>query len=407
MRVVHYLKWLRQRDGGVVRAVIDLASLLAARGDHVTIMTCDDTDIAALSPHESVRIVRLKLVDPLARLRGKAANAAEGDTPTQLLDRVSRRLVRQVLCDTDVAHLHGVWTTSTWQVARIARQSRVPYVVSAHGMLDDWSMAQGASKKRLHLSLVSGRGLRAARAVHCTAKAEAEQVARHVPGVNARVVALPFDATAFLRSDRGAARAELAREFPGLTGLNQGTPLVAFMSRLNVKKGVLPLIEAWGEVAGGPGSSLDGSVLALAGPFDPPEYEATVRAAIQASPARDRIHLLGMVSGTRRTALLAGADLFALPTSQENFGYALLEAMASATPVLTTKGVDIWPELASSGGCTLIEPTPRAIAEAVSSLLRDRTALHASGDAARAWAKAYSDPTTLANAYRGMYMDGR
>lgn len=398
MRVVHYVKWLRQRDGGVVRAAVDLASLLARAGDHVTILTCDDADVAALSPHGNVRIVKLNLVDPVARLRGRSVADAEADTPSQLLDRASRRIVRETLKGADVVHLHGVWTTSTWQVASLARRAGVAYVVSAHGMLDDWCMAQGSAKKRLHLKVLSGRGLRGARAVHCTAKAEAEQVARNVPGVNARVVALPFDAGAFVGSRRDAARAELARRYSALSEINDRTPLVVFMSRLNVKKGVLALIEAWGEVR-----AADAPVLVLAGPFDPAGYEERVRGAIAASPARERIHVVGMVAGAERLALLAGADLFALPTSQENFGYVLLEAMASGTPILTTKGVDIWPELDSSGACTLIAPEAGAIAGAVTALLRDRGALHQAGQSARAWATAYSEPAALAAAYRDMY----
>lgn len=398
---MHYLKWLRQRDGGVVRAVVDLASLLAAQGDDVTILTCDDADAPSLAPHPSVRIVRLRLTDPIARLKGSTADAAEADTPTQLIDGASRRAAADALAQADVAHLHGVWTSSTWQIASLARKVRVPYVVSAHGMLDDWCMAQGSSKKQLHLKLVSGRGLRAARAVHCTARAEADQVLRNVPGVNARVAALPFDATEFLALDRASARQSLAQRFPNLALLNSDTPVVAFMSRLNVKKGVVPLIRAWDQVRVDQGPP---PILLLAGPFDPPAYESTVRAAIDASAARDRIHLLGMVSGAVRTGLLAAADLFALPTSQENFGYVLLEAMASATPVVTTKAVDIWPELESSGACTLIATDPQAIAPAVASLLRDRAALHASGQEARAWAKAYSEPAALACAFRSMYL---
>lgn len=399
---MHYLKWIRQRDGGVVRAVIDLASLMADAGDQVTILTCDDADVPVLSPHAGVRVVRLNLIDPIARLRGRCVQDAEADTPTQFLDSASKRIVRQTLKDANIAHLHGVWTTSTWQVARIARQVPIPYVVSAHGMLDDWSIAQGSRKKQLHLRLISGHGLRAAHAVHCTAIAEAQQVARNVHGVHTHVAALPFDASPFLAQDRVVARDELRRRFAVLAELDPQAPLVAFMSRLNVKKGVVPLIQAWDRVVVDEQSPAP--LLAIAGPFDPPDYEATVRAAIDASAARDRIHLLGMVSGMSRTALLAGADLLALPTSQENFGYVLLEAMASATPVLTTKCVDIWPEISSSGGCSLIEPRSEEIARAITSVLGNRPALHASGVAARAWAKTYADPAPLAQRYRGMYL---
>ena len=51
-------------------------------------------------------------------------------------------------------------------------------MLSVHGMLDDWSMAQRRLKKRLFLALAGNRLLRGAAAVHCTAQAELEQARR-------------------------------------------------------------------------------------------------------------------------------------------------------------------------------------------------------------------------------------
>jgi glycosyltransferase involved in cell wall biosynthesis len=50
---------------------------------------------------------------------------------------------------------------------------------------------------------------------------------------------------------------------------------------------------------------------------------------------------LGTVGGRDKVHLLAGADLFALPSEHENFGIAALEALAAGTPVLLSPHVDL------------------------------------------------------------------
>jgi len=45
MRITHFLTRFNLADGGVVRAVLDMCQLLAARGHEVTVLTCDDTDV--------------------------------------------------------------------------------------------------------------------------------------------------------------------------------------------------------------------------------------------------------------------------------------------------------------------------------------------------------------------------
>src|SRR3984885_12780703 len=57
-----------------------------------------------------------------------------------------------------------------------------------------------------------------------------------------------------------------------------------------------------------------------------------------------------MLTGEKKTGAFASCDFFALPSHQENFGIAVVEALAVAVPVLITKKVNIWREVESSGG---------------------------------------------------------
>jgi glycosyltransferase involved in cell wall biosynthesis len=56
-----------------------------------------------------------------------------------------------------------------------------------------------------------------------------------------------------------------------------------------------------------------------------------------------------MLSGDLKWGALRQAEVFILPSHQENFGIAVVEALACGTPVLISRPVNIWREIESSG----------------------------------------------------------
>ena len=58
------------------------------------------------------------------------------------------------------------------QAARACQQEMVPYVITPHGMLDPWSLAQSRWKKRIYIAWRLRHDLRHAAAIHCTSNIE-------------------------------------------------------------------------------------------------------------------------------------------------------------------------------------------------------------------------------------------
>jgi glycosyltransferase involved in cell wall biosynthesis len=55
----------------------------------------------------------------------------------------------------------------------------------------------------------------------------------------------------------------------------------------------------------------------------------------------DRLTFIDFVAGDQKWGLLHAAELFCLPSHQENFGIAIVEALACGTPVLISNKVNI------------------------------------------------------------------
>lgn len=379
MRVVHYLRQIRLEQGGVVRAVLDICAVLAKAGHEVTLLCCDDTDVPATWRSGAPGFPRVRKIDPPAR-------------PMAAFSRSQLGAITEILRGCDVVHLHAVWHASNLQIARRCRGARIPYVLSIHGMLDDWSMSQRSAKKRLFMALGARSMLDRASFVHCTAQAELDQSRKWYPSGRGVVIPLVFDLTPF----RAMPGPDIARAaFPSLRAER---PNILFISRLHYKKGVEHLIRA-ARILSDRGTPVS---LQIAGSGDS-AYEQRLRALATELSLEPTTTFLGMVTGDTKISLYQAADAVVLPTSQENFGFVVFEAMAAGAPLITTAGVDTWPEVKSSGGGLIVDQDPVKIADAIAQLLTDPDRRLAMGRAGRAWVLRELDPDRVVGRFVEMY----
>lgn len=379
LRIVQFLGQVRLEHGGVVRAVLDLCRVMAARGHQVTLATYDPKDVPPgwNTDAPGRPAVRLTPPPPLLPMGPLSIGAAPQ--------------IDELIARTDVLHLHGLWDLPSLSWAAAARRRGVAYVVSLHGMLDEWSMAQGALKKRIAHALLFRRYLNGAAAVHASAQAELEQAAKWFQRRRGVVLPLVLDLAPFEKLP-GPRQAQ--DRFPATA---RAGPKVLFLSRLHVKKGPDLLIQAAALLKAGETPC----TVIVAGAGDA-GYELHLRRLVDQLGVGDCVHFVGEVLGELKWSLYQACDLFVLPTSQENFGLVLPEALACGTPVVTTPGVDIHREIAQAGG-VIVPRDARAIAETLRALIADLPQLRRTGERGRRWVLETLATDRVAPGYEQLY----
>jgi glycosyltransferase involved in cell wall biosynthesis len=217
-------------------------------------------------------------------------------------------------------------------------------------MLDRWSLSQRSWKKQPYIALVERTHLRRAGAIHATSTDEGQNIA--ALGYGARVHVIPLGVDLPSGSPRAVRPAD-------------GPLRLLFLSRLHPKKGLPLLLGAVAELSRG-GANVE---LVVAGSGSE-AYRAELSALCDRLGISERVRFLGHVEGDSKTEALRAADVFVLPSYQENFGIAIAEAMAAGVPVIVSDRVALADEIRSSGAGMVVPCEASAIAGAISRLGR-------------------------------------
>jgi glycosyltransferase involved in cell wall biosynthesis len=250
--------------------------------------------------------------------------------------QAQRALRRLAQTRFDLIHNHGLWMFPNRYAYQAARRAHLPLLISPRGMLDTWSLNYNRMKKRLAWLLYERRNLRYATAFHATSAAEAQAI-RNL-GFRQPIAVLP-NGISLPRCNEKSDRAVIIDSFAEL----RDKKWLLFMSRIHPKKGLEDLLHVWREL----GAQFPDWQLVVAG-SDIIGYEAELKRLVNELKLAEHVTFTGMLSGPRKQAALANADLFVLPTHSENFGLVVAEALTYGVPVVTTKNAP-WRELTTHG----------------------------------------------------------
>lgn len=302
MRILHVITGLQKAAGTSVFCA-ELCNQLVARGHEVSIAVCnpDATNRYPLDP-------RIHLVSM---------------TTTS---------------DYDIVHIHALWTPILHRVSTWARRRGIPIVWSPHGMITPWAMRNKRLKKLLGWWLYQRWDLKSAAFLHATAQSEVDDIRRM--GLKNKVVIAPLGAR--LPPERIQ------------TFKHSNIRTLLFVSRVQRKKGLPNLIEAWHRL---PDELRHGWQVRIVGPDqDNHTVELMAQCDRLGITYQNLTHhsttttsdynfvFAGPKYGKDLSLEYAAADLFVLPTHSENFGSVVIESLAYGVPVITTKQAP-WAEL--------------------------------------------------------------
>jgi glycosyltransferase involved in cell wall biosynthesis len=175
--------------------------------------------------------------------------------------------------------------------------------------------------------------------------------------------------------------------------------ILLFLGRLHAKKRLDLIAGAFIRIA----NRRHDVHLVIAGPEGGASPQA--KEVLKQAGLMDRVTFTGFLSGVDKWAAFQDSSLFLLPSEDENFGVAVLEAMAVGVPVLLSAYVGIaeWVTRARAG--IVIDQTPIAWADAIEQLLKNPQALRAMGEASRRLVRQEFSSMRIATQMRDTYAE--
>jgi glycosyltransferase involved in cell wall biosynthesis len=275
--------------------------------------------------------------------------------------------LRKHVRDFDLVHVHAVFSHSSVAAARACLNQGVPYILRPLGTLDPWSLNRHRWRKQALIRFGAGRLLAGAATIHYTTDQERRLAESGLPWLP-RGTVIPLGVDDAL--------------FAGTTQTN-ASPYVLALCRLDPKKGIDLLIEAFHDVAA-TGAHTDWKLI-IAGDGDA-GYVSRLKEAAEKGEGRSRIVFEGWVNGDARLSLLRHATLFALPSLQENFGVAVVEALACGVPVIVSPAVNLASDIEKHQAGWIVPRERAALADSLGRVMTDRAALVERRAHARAFA---------------------
>ena len=301
LRVLHVIGGLSDRSGGPTTALSGLACGQARAGAHVHVAIGQRSE------------------EPFSR-------AEEFQAAGIRIEVASRGSIPDAVRNSDMVHLHGVWEPILHAAADAARSAGIPYLFRSCGMLDEWALTRKWLKKRLFLAFRLRRLLDGAAAIHCTSVAEATSTAqlRLKPPLVVAPNGIILDEFRVLPEVGG---------FRSRHGV-ANRPLICFLGRVHPGKGVEYLLPAFARMR------RRDAIVAIVGPVDS-AFGQDMRTLAASLDIEERVVFTGLLRGRERLSPLVDADLFCLPSEHENFGIAVVEALAAGCPTIVSEHVGL------------------------------------------------------------------
>jgi glycosyltransferase involved in cell wall biosynthesis len=216
----------------------------------------------------------------------------------------------------DVVHIHSWWNFAVLGTALIFMLRGIKPVLSPHGMFCDYVLTANNQAKKKLIHAVIGKQLLKKTYLHVSSQIEWNeclQINKNWKGANIfNLVDLP--SREYKRDER-----------PVFT--------ISFLSRIDPKKGLDILINALSGVSFPYRLQIAGS--------GNEDYVQQLKKMVNDLGMDEHVEWVGWMNTEQKFPFLAGSDLFALTSLNENFAIVVIESLYVGTPVLISNNVGL------------------------------------------------------------------
>lgn len=336
MKVAYVTNLLSRAGGGVSVAVEALSHHVQNQEIELSVLGLEDAGWVADEQHWDGAPARVFPVLGPARLG--------------LAPKLRRALLE---LNPDMVHVHGIWTHQSADVVAWSCGTK-PYLVSPHGMLDPWAVANSSFKKRIARWLYEDRHLQNAACLHALCDAEAAAIRAF--GLTNPICVIP----------NGVAMPQIAaKPAAPWQEIEPGARVLLFLGRLHPKKNIDGLLRALARLKAAQG--LGNWRLVVAG-WGQAGHAAELAALTEELSLCPEVTFLGPIHGAQKDAALRNASAFVLPSFSEGLPMAVLEAWSYALPVAMTQACNLTEGFAA-GAALEIGTEPEEMAHQLSGFL--------------------------------------
>lgn len=246
--------------------------------------------------------------------------------------------LKRMVPQSDIVLIHSLYQFTSTIAAHYCRKNKVPYVLRPHGTLDPFLVFRRRwLLKWVYIKLFEVRNFRGAAAVQYSSVIEEGMTQRFVGGpIRSLVIPEGISLEKFANIPM---MGSFRTRYPEMVG----KALILYLGRFDQKKGIELLVESFNELA----LRRTDVHLLLVGGGDS-YYINKIMGMLRDRGIAHRSTYTGMVSEQEKIEALTHADIFVLPSRGENFGIAVVEAMACGIPVIISDQVGIWREVAEA-----------------------------------------------------------
>lgn len=344
MKILHVIEDISSSSGGPSISALSMASAIGCIDDNQIGLLCYKKD------GHDITIENSKGYPGYSNIKWHLISK-NGFLESIFAIRFANEFLK-VLPNYDVVSIHGSWLPSLLITGLLSRLNNKHYIVVPHGMLDPWTLAYKKWKKFFVWHLLWKRIVNSASMIRALTSDEKKLMTEI--GITA-----PIEVVANgIFQDQFNKLQSLPLEECNIDVLNKiKKPYILFLSRIHFKKGLDILIRAFSLVA----KSNSEISLVIAGPDE--NYWNEANSLIQKLDLNQRVNYIGPIYGYDKFLLLKNSTCFCLPSRQEGFSMAIIEAMTVSTPIIISKDCHFNEvEDHNAGIVSLLEPTDVAAA---------------------------------------------